>query len=61
MIWFNYNEHSHIDEDMKITKKKQVFIDTLRCCEERVIEVFHEICRENDIFCVPQGNKCTLA
>jgi len=54
-IWFNYNEHSRIDEASLPSNKREVFLHTLRCCDEGVIEVFQELCSENNISCVTRG------
>jgi len=54
-IWFNYIEHSRIDEASLGSNKREVFLHTMRCCEERVIGIFEELCRENNILCVARG------
>ena len=54
-MWFSYNEHSRIDETSLGSKKRDVFLHTMRCCEERIIDVFHELCRENNILCLTRG------
>jgi len=54
-MWFNYNEHSRIDEASLGANKRKVFLHTVRCCEERIINVFHELCRENIIVYVTRG------
>jgi len=54
-IWFNYNEHSRIDEASPGPMKRVLFLHTLRRCEARVIDVFLELCRENYIECITRG------
>jgi len=52
-MWFNFMEHSQIDE--AYINKTDIFLHTLQCCEEGVIDVFKEICRHNMIEYAAQG------
>ena len=58
-MWFSFMKHCQIDEaSMTSSYKLELFVHTLQCCEEGIIEVFHDICRRYEILCATQGNFC---
>jgi len=50
-IWFNFVEHTDIDE-AKSKEKNVRFFNVLQMCQSNVIDVFKRLCDEHQIYCI---------